>query len=188
MKNCPSCQQVYPDDGPDFCTNDGTPLVRSVSEYNPGSTPGSQWQQPPTGWQPPQQQPPTGYGYQPQGQYSPPSQYPPPPYGYGQPSSGGDGLQKAALFTGIGATATFLIAILIAAGGIRSRDTLALVGIFGLIALLAGLTAVVLGIIGISMAGKRPGASKVKAIIGLCLGAIPILLWIIGLANSRGRF
>lgn len=184
MKSCPSCQQVYPDDGPDFCTNDGTPLVRSTSEYNPGASPGSQWQQPPTGWQPPP--PPPGYGYQPQGgQYPPSNQYPPPPYGYGPPSGGGDGLQKAALFTGIGATLIFLIAILIAAGGIRSRDTLALVGIFGLIALLAGLTAVVLGIVAISMASKRPGASKVKAIIGLCLGALPMILWIIGLASAR---
>lgn len=170
MKNCPSCQQVYPDDGPDFCTSDGTPLLRSAAPYNPGPPGGSQWQQPPpTGWQ----QPPAGYGYPPAGQY--------PPYGYAPSSVGGEGISKAALFTGIGATATFLLAILVAVIAVsnRSRDMLAVVGIFGLLALLAGVTAVILGIIALSMASKNPGASKAKGTIGLCLGALPILLFIV---------
>ena len=188
MKSCPACQQVYPDDGPEFCTNDGTALVGSPSEYNPGAPPGGQWQQPPQGWQPP----PTGYGSPPPGP-PPPYGYPPPPgggYGYPPATGGGDGISKAALITGIGATSTFLLAILIAVIAVsnRSRDMLAVVGIFGLLALLAGLTAVILGIVALSMASKRPGASKAKGIIGLCLGALPILLWLIGLANMGRRF
>ena len=179
MKSCPSCQQVYPDDGPDFCMNDGTPLVRSPYEYNPGPSPGSQWQQPSTGWQPP---PPPGYGYPPPG-----GQYP--PYGYAPTSGAGNGLSKAALITGIGATAIFGLAVIVAMGGSRTRDTLVIVGLIGLVSLLAGLTAVILGIVAISMAGKNPGTSKVKGIIGLCLGALPIVLWLIGLVNNaRTRF
>lgn len=189
MKSCPSCQQVYPDGGPDYCTNDGTPLMRSSSEYNPGAPPGGQWQQPPTGWQPPS--PPPGYGYQPTGQYQPGGQYP--PYGYAPSSGQGEGLSKAALITGIAATCTFLLAVLLAVMAInsRSRDMLPVVGIFGLLALLAGLTAVILGIVALSMVSKNPnpGTSKVKAIIGLCLGVLPIVLWLIGLANAgRSRF
>jgi hypothetical protein len=179
MKSCPSCQQVYPDDAPEFCTNDGTQLVPSPSEYNPSVPPGGQWQQPPP---PPGWQQPPGYGYPPPGA--------PPPYGYAPQPGSGEGLSKAALITGIGATGTFLLAIIIAVIAVsnRSRDMLAVVGIFGLLALLAGLTAVILGIVALSMASKHPGASKVKGIIGLCLGALPILLWLIGLANMGRRF
>jgi hypothetical protein len=180
MKSCPSCQQVYPDDAPEFCTNDGTPLVASPSEYNPGAPPGGQWQQPPPppGWQ----APPTGYGY-------PPPPGPPPPYGYAPRPGGGEGISKAALITGIAATSTFILAILIAVIAVsnRSRDMLPAVGIFALLALLAGLTAVVLGIVALSTVSKYPGASKAKGIIGICLGALPVLLWLIGLANAGGR-
>jgi hypothetical protein len=186
MKSCPSCQQVYQDDGPDFCTNDGTPLVRSTSEYNPGASPGGQWQQPPQGWQPP---PPTGYGYQPADQYPPTGQYPP-PYGYAPPSGGGAGISKAALFTGIGAAATIVLAIIIGvlAYSNRSRDMLGVSGIFSILALLAGLAAIVLGIVAISMANKNPSMNKTKGVVGLCLGIIPILIWLISLASYRGRF
>jgi hypothetical protein len=56
---------------------------------------------------------------------------------------------------------------------------LAVVGIFGLLALLAGVTAVILGIVALSMVSKNPGASKAKGTIGICLGALPILLFIV---------
>lgn len=186
MKSCPSCQQVYQDDGPEFCTNDGTALVRSTSEYNPGAPQGGQWQQPPQGWQQP---PPAGYGYQPTGQYPPTGQYTP-PHGYGPPSGGGGGISKAALFTGIGATTTIVLAIFIAVLAIsnRSRDMLAVSGIFSLLALLAGLTAIVLGIVAISMANRNPSMNKTKGVVGLCLGIIPIVIWLISLASYRGRF
>jgi hypothetical protein len=191
MKSCPSCQQVYPDDGPDFCTNDGTPLMSSSGQpYNPGATPSGQWQPPgaqapPPGWQ--HQPPPQGWGYPPPGQY-PPGQYP--PYGYGAPPTGGRGLSKAAMFTGIGSLGTFILAVLLAVIGINSgrgafQDMLPIIGILGLLALLAGLVAVVLGIVTLSMANKNPAVSKVHGILAICFGAIPIILWFLGLANSR---
>src|SRR4051812_45954771 len=100
MKNCPSCQQVYTDEGPDYCLNDGTPLVRTPSQYNPGASSGYQWQQPAPGWPPP----PQGLGY-------PPAQYP--PYGYGPAPSGGGGVSKAALITGIASAAALATLFLI---------------------------------------------------------------------------
>lgn len=195
MKSCPSCHQTYPDNAPDFCTNDGTPLVSSDPSYSPGA----QWQagggqSPPSGWQ----QPPQGWGYPPPGQYPPPpGQYPPPPgqyqpYGYAPPQGASTGLSKAALFTGIGALGSFLIAVVIAMIGASSgygtlRDLLPIIGILALLALLAGLTAVVLGIVVISMANKNPAVSKVHGILAICFGAIPIILWFFGMTRS-GRF
>ncbi|HKR01341.1 MAG TPA: hypothetical protein VJT09_11755 [Pyrinomonadaceae bacterium] len=192
MKSCPSCQQVYPDDGPDFCTNDGTPLVNYGQQaYDPGAPPpGDQWQsagnQAPPGWQ----QPPQGWGYPP-----PPGQYPPqpgqyPPYGYGPPSSAGTGLSKAALYTGIGSLGSFIIAVVLAMIGASSgrsslRDMLPIIGILGLLALLSGLTAIVLGIVSLSMANRNPAISKVHGILAICFGAIPIILWFLGMANAR---
>jgi hypothetical protein len=39
MKRCPTCQQTYPDDAPDFCPHDGMRLVRVESaEYDSEST------------------------------------------------------------------------------------------------------------------------------------------------------
>lgn len=197
MKNCPSCHQTYPDNAPDFCTNDGTPLVSSdPSSY----TPGAQWQAaggqtPPSGWQ----QPPQGWGYPPPGQYPPsPGQYPPPPpgqyppYGYAPPQGASKGLSKAALFTGIGALASFLIAVVVAMMAASSgmgtlRDMLPVIGILALLGLLAGLTAIVLGIVVISMANRNPAVNKVHGILGICFGAIPIILWLFGMSRN-GRF
>lgn len=194
MKSCPSCHQTYPDNAPDFCTNDGTPLVSSDPSY----TPGAQWQAqggqtpPPPGWQ----QPPQGWGYPPPGQYPPPAgQYPPPPqgqyppYGYAPQQGTNTGLSKAALFTGIGALGSFLIAIVLAMIGASSgystlRDMVPFIGVLALLALLAGLTAVILGIIVLSMANRNPAISKVHGILGICFGAIPIILWIFGLARG----
>jgi hypothetical protein len=47
--------------------------------------------------------------------------------------------------------------------------------------LISGLTALILGIVAISMANRNPSVSKAKGIVGLCLGAIPLLLMLIGL-------
>jgi hypothetical protein len=39
MKRCPSCQQTYPDDAPDYCSNDGQRLVDEESAfYDPEKT------------------------------------------------------------------------------------------------------------------------------------------------------
>jgi hypothetical protein len=96
------------------------------------------------------------------------------------------------LFTGIGALGSFILAVILAVIGYSShnlRDMIPIIGILSLLALLAGLTAVVLGIITISMAGKNPAMNKVHGILGIILGAIPIILWLFGIANgSRTRF
>jgi hypothetical protein len=164
MKSCPSCQQVYPDNGPDYCTNDGTPLVRSTSDYGGGPT--AQWQQPPP-----------GYGYTPGGSY-------PPPYGYAPTSAGGEGIAKASMILGICSTAMVLVMILIAAGVRRSYNTSAVAGLLFIVALLAGLTAIILGIVALSMASRNPLISKAQGIVGLCLGAVPLLLLFIGILGA----
>jgi hypothetical protein len=194
MKNCPSCHQSYPDDGPEFCMNDGTPLVNSEPSYYPGSSSGGQWQAgggqtPPPGWQQPPPPPNWGYPPPPPGQYPPPPPGQYPPYGYAPPS-GSAGLSKAALYTGIGALGSFILAVILVVIGANSgrstlRDMLPVIGIIGLLALLAGLTAVVLGIVTLSMTSKNPAMNKVHGILGICFGAIPIILWFLGMANGR---
>lgn len=182
MKRCPNCQQTFPDNAPDLCPYDGTPVINDAPEqqqyYAGGQTPYGT----PSGV-PPWQTPPSG------GYYQQPGQYPPyPPYGgpYA-PKAAAGGLSKAALFTGIGALAGFIIAVLFAVIAInnRNRDLLPVVGIIGLLSLLAGLTAIILGIVTLSMANRNPMMSKVHGILGICFGAIPILLWFLGLANAR---
>lgn len=184
MKTCSSCYQVYPNDGPDFCTNDGTPLTVSRSEREPGS--GYGWQgtssQPPRtpGWQPP----PPGWG-QPPGQHS--------PYGYHmpyQPASGGQGLATGALFTGIGTIVCLVLGVvlMVSAGSSYPPDVgLAQIGaIIVFLSVISGLTALILGIVSVSMSNRNPAISKAKGIVGLALGAIPLLLMIIGLI-ARAR-
>jgi hypothetical protein len=183
MKSCPSCRQVYPNDGPDFCTNDGTPLVSSSSEYGSGSTGygwqsgGGQYPPPPAGWQPP----PQNWGQPPPGQYA--------PYGYQMPyppsQGGGGGLATAALFTGIGTIAALLLGFALILSTARSYNynlgLLQFGGILILLSLISGLTALILGIVAVSMSNRNPAISKAKGIVGLCLGAIPLLLMIVGL-------
>jgi FtsZ-interacting cell division protein ZipA len=39
MKQCPSCQQTYPDDAPDYCSNDGVRLVdEEAASFDPEKT------------------------------------------------------------------------------------------------------------------------------------------------------
>ncbi|HKR01342.1 MAG TPA: hypothetical protein VJT09_11760 [Pyrinomonadaceae bacterium] len=181
MKSCPSCQQTYPDDGPQFCTNDGTPLVASFSSgYGAGSS-GYKWQtpgdQPPPDqrWQPP---PPPGWGYQPPGQYA--------PHGYGMPypqPAGGEGIASAALLTGVGTIVALVIGIIVMYGGASSFNLgmMQFGGILVFLSLIAGLTALILGIVTVSMSNRNPSISKGKGIVGICLGAIPLVLMVIGL-------
>jgi hypothetical protein len=60
--------------------------------------------------------------------------------------------------------------------------------ILALLSLLAGLTSVVLGIVTLSMASKNPSMNKVHGILAICFGAIPILLWFLGIANGGRRW
>lgn len=183
MKSCPSCRQTYPSDGPDFCTNDGTPLVVSGSDYGAGPSgyrwqnPGGQYPQPPpTGWQPP----PPNWG-QPPGQYA--------PYGYQMPyppsSGAGGGLATAALFTGIGTIAALLVGMVIIFTSVRSFNMgmMQFGAILVFLSLITGLVALILGIVSVSMSNRNPAISKAKGIVGICLGAIPLLLMILGLVG-----
>jgi hypothetical protein len=193
MKRCPTCQQTYPDPGPDFCANDGTRLITDApqQQYYAGNQPPpygtpndpSQWQQPPGGYypQPPSQQPPGLYP-------------PPPPYG-GQYASvaGSKALSSAAFLCGLG---SFIILVLIivlyslARNGAFNFDTLltlaSIMRPLSWLMLLAAVASIVLGIMALVTGGRNPAISKPKAIVGMCLGAIPLLLFFIGLANMPG--
>src|ERR1043165_4477216 len=128
MKSCSSCQQVYTDDGPEYCLNDGTPLVRTTSQYNPGAAYSNQWQP----------QAPPGWGNQ-------PAQYQ--PYGYGPTppvSSGGGGIAKAALITGIGSASALSIIFVIMATSRASYELRVVVGLLAILSLIAGLVAIIL--------------------------------------------
>jgi hypothetical protein len=195
MKTCPSCQQVYPNDAPDYCTNDGTPLVSSAAEPDSGSS-GYSWQtpgdrsprRPAQNWQPP----PPNWGYQQQqpGQYGPPGQYA--PYGYQMPypqGGGGEGIASAALFTGIGTMAALVLGIIIMviAAGSFNIGMYQLGAILVFLSLISGLTALILGIVSVSMSNRNPSIGKAKGVVGICLGAIPLLLMIVGLIARASR-
>jgi hypothetical protein len=92
------------------------------------------------------------------------------------------------MFVGIAALLFYGVAIVIAytahpTSFDDAMSTVRLIGIFALVALLAGLAAIVLGIVTLAMANKNPALSKAQGIIGLVCGAIPIILWIIGAAK-----
>lgn len=190
MKSCPACQQVYPD-GLEICPNDGTRLMNPTQAYNPGPSdyrfqaPSDQGPQMPPGWQPP----PPGWNPYQQGQY--------PPYGYAPPypqSAGGEGLASAALWTGIATMGSLLLGFLVIAVGLntypRNRDLAGMGGILVFISFIVGLTALILGIVAASMSNRNPAISKAKAVVGLCLGAVPLLILFIGLiaGSSFRRF
>ena len=184
MKRCPSCQQTFPDDATYLCPYDGTPIINDAPQQQQQYYAGGQPPYGTPGGAPPQWQPPPG------GYYQQPGQYPPyPPYGgpYA-PSAGAGGLSKAALFTGIGAIGAFVIGFILVLVGVNGFNIglIQFAGIIILLSLVAGLAAVVLGIITLAMAGKNPAMSKVHGIVAIVLGAIPIIFWIIGMANYSG--
>ena len=49
--------------------------------------------------------------------------------------------------------------------------------------LFAGAASIVFGIVALVMSGKNPALSKAKSIIGMVLGIIPLVLFLIGMAN-----
>lgn len=185
MKRCPTCQRTYPDNAPDACPYDGTPVVSDApqQQYYQGG------QQPPYGapqgdpsqWQ--QQPQPGGYYQQPGGAY-------PPPYGNQYaPTGGSSALSNATFYSGLGAFILLVIFIVIVAmarsGAIDLGTLISLAPILQIsswVMLLAGAASIILGIVALVSAGKNPGISKAKAIIGMCLGVIPLLLFILGIA------
>ena len=163
MKSCPSCRTTYPDDGPEFCVNDGIPLVSSDPSYSPGG----QWQAPPQGW-----------GYLP----------PNPPNSAAAP--GAARLASTALIMGITATATLVLGFLLSASASSSFSggnvgMVKFASILFMLMFITGLTAINLGLVALSMANNNP-TGKAKSIIGLCLGFLPFFLLIILFMAASG--
>jgi hypothetical protein len=191
MKRCPSCQQMFPDNAPAQCPYDGTYLVSDAPPQQPyyGSD------QPPYGqpadpsqWQPP---PAPGAGY-----YQQPGGYPPPAYGgpYA-PARGSKALSSAAFACGLGAFLILVFVIFVyvmARNGALSISTLLtlaqILQPLSWLMLLSAVAAIVLGVVALVTAKSNPAISKPKAIVGMCLAAIPLLLFLIGLANMNRRY
>ncbi|HWS99929.1 MAG TPA: hypothetical protein VN256_06760 [Pyrinomonadaceae bacterium] len=191
MKRCPTCQQMFPDNAPPQCPYDGTYLVAEAPPQQPyyGSN------QPPYGQpaDPAQWQPPGGGG----GYYQQPGGYPPPPPAYGgqyAPTGGSKALSTAAFACGLGAFLILVFVIFVfvmAKNGSMSFDTLLflaqIIQPLSWLMLLSAVASIVLGIVALVTSGRNPAISKPKAIVGMCLGAIPLILFLIGLANMPGR-
>jgi hypothetical protein len=166
MKNCPSCHTTYPDDGPEFCVNDGTPLVSSDPSYSPGG----QWNAPPP--------PPQNWGYPP----------PVPPDSASAPGAGR--LASTALMMGIMATASLILGFLLSASAANSYygpnvTMIKFATVFFMLMFITGLTAISLGFVALSMSSNNP-TRKAKSIVGLCLGFVPFLLIIILFMAANG--
>ena len=190
MKRCPSCQQMFPDAAPQQCPYDGTYLVADAPPQQPpyygsGQNPYGQPADPGQ-WQPP------GGGY-----YQQPGGYPPPAYG-GQyaPTGGSRALSTAAFACGLGAFLILMFIIfffVMAKNGALSIGTLIflaqLMQPLSWLMLLSAAASIVLGIVALVTSQRNSAISKPKAIVGMCLGAIPLILFFIGLANMpRSRF
>jgi hypothetical protein len=156
--------------------------------YNPGAMQGNQ---PPQGWQPPVGGPPQ----QNWGAYN--QQQPSAQYGgaYGQPASGSAALSNGTFFSGLVAfiilAGLFVFYFMVRSGSIFSLGFSAvmmiarIVQILSWVMVLAGVVSLVLGILALVNSGKNRALSVPKTIIGMVLGGIPLLLFIIGLANIR---
>ena len=199
MKRCPSCQQMFPDNAPAQCPYDGTYLVADAPPQQPyygsdqppyGQPPYGQPADPSQQWQPPA----AGGGY-----YQQPGGYPPPPPAYGgqyAPTGGSPVLSTAAFACGLGSFLILMFIILVfvmARNGAMSISTLLflaqIIQPLSWLMLLAGVASVVLGIVALVTSRTNVSISKPKAIVGMCLGVIPLLLFLIGLANMpRSRF
>lgn len=151
----------------------GMPGGQTPPQWQGGPPP--QQQQPP--WMPPGQQQPQGQwggggGYNQPGQYAP----------YGATPAATGGTSKAATFSLIlGIISFFAIVALFIIIGARIRDLRDLIEPLGWLSLATGVTALILGIVGLIISKKT--SSKVKAGIGIFLGIIPLIFFFIGLAN-----
>jgi hypothetical protein len=85
------------------------------------------------------------------------------------------------MFTGIGTIVALALGFILMVSSRYDRSMIQVGGILVFLSIISGLTAVILGIVATSMSSRNPAISKAKSIVGLCLGAIPLLLLIIGL-------
>lgn len=169
MKRCPTCQQIYPDNVGDICPSDSTHLVYASETGTPYDNQ-AQWQPPPAGWN-----------------------YPPPGQSSAGPAQdvGGNGLYTTAMLCGICATVFPILAIAILASvrGYGDMGLAKLGSILMFLTLIMGLTAISLGVVATSLAGRN-SARRAKGILGLCLGILPflVLLILILASDVRPRF
>ena len=199
MKRCPTCQRTYPDDAPNFCTNDGTRLVaeESASSFDPQKTvlasapppqPSPQQYSAPApqnnptppvqaqqqqAWQqqPPQQQQGQNWGG---GYYQPPpqqaQQWPPQ---YATQAAGSKSLSLTTLIIGVISLLALALIFAMAKGLIPLDLDVIQIAYYGSAGL--GVVALVLGILALISKRQR---SKWMAILGLTLG-IPAILFFI---------
>ena len=178
MKQCPKCQQTFPDNAPDFCPNDGTQMMTAApqQQYAPGANYQQPYGAPPTppqqNWPPPNPGIPGG-GYQPQAAHA--------PYAPHVAKSGG-GLGKAAMWSGL--VSLFLtIALFTLVGLTKGSDyDINTIGkIIYIVMVLAGIIGLVLGIISL----VKRGESKGKGIVGIC-ASLPALAFFAYIIIDRG--
>lgn len=189
MKRCSTCQRTYLDDAPDYCTADGTRLVKEETEaYDPQKTmmasppppqyanpvappppPGIPQPAPPPqpGWPPPplqQQGQNWGGGYYPGQAYAP-------------PTTQSNILSLIALILGVVSALTAALPLLEerevmrTVGDARSDATFAVT----LIAAITGIASIIIGVIALISKRQR---SKALAIVGMVLAAFGIVVWI----------
>jgi hypothetical protein len=165
-----------------------TPQQPPPQPYYPQQgMPGGQPAPPPPwqGGQPQGQQPPwMPQGNQPQGQnwgaggYNQPGPYAP----YGATPAAAGGSSKVATASLISGIISFVaIAALFIIIGARIRDLRDLIEPLGWLSLVTGLAALVCGIIGLIT--TKTSASRIKSGIGIFLGILPLLLFLIGMAR-----
>jgi hypothetical protein len=161
----PQQQQQQP-----YYPQSGMPGAQGAPQWQGG---GQQQPQPP--WMPPGQQPQGqqwgGGGFQQPGQYA--------PYGAQARPSGSN---KPATFALICGLISFIaIAGLFIIIGARLRDLRDLIEPLGWLSLGTGLAALILGLVGIVT--SKTTSSKIKAGVGMFLGILPLLLFLIGMAR-----
>ncbi len=180
----PQQQQPAPGAAPPPSWSPAPPQQPQQPYYPQQGMPGGQPAPPPwQGGQPQGQQPPwMPPGNQPQGQnwgggYNQPGQYA--PYGATPAAGGSSKVATASLISGI--ISLIAIAALLIIIGARIRDLRDLVEPLGWLSLATGLAALVCGIIGLIT--TKTTASRIKSGIGIFLGILPLLLFLIGMAR-----
>lgn len=192
MKRCSTCQRTYPDDAPEFCTADGTRLVKEETEaYDPqktmlASAPPPQYANPSA---PPP--PPSGIPQPAPPPHAPQQGWPPPPppqqqgqnwgggyypgQAYAPPAAQGNGLSMAALILGVLSAIMATLLLLEERGIMRTvggRDSAFAVTLG---AAITGIAAIIIGVIALISKRQR---SKALAIVGMVLAAYSIVFWI----------
>lgn len=178
MKQCPKCQQIYPDNAPDFCPNDGTRMMAAApqQQYAPGAGSQQPYGAPPPPQQnwppPPPQQGTPGGGYQPHAAHAP----------YAPHAAASGGLGKAAMWSGlISLLLTVALFIIVGVAKDSDYDIDTIVKIIYMAMVAAGIIGLVLGIISL----VKRGGSKGKAIVGICT-SLPALAFFAYIIIDKG--